>query len=102
VGAAQIDYQYVGSTPITAINHQIGVPLATERFERRAVGLINARLEYNIPDKGLSLAVWVSNLGNVYWGNQGISSGFTGGTGHYLLFPPRQFGLTITKKFGGD
>jgi len=102
VGAVQVDWQYIGATPVTAINHQIGVPLATEQFERRAVGLLNARLEFMLPEQGLTVAVWGSNLGNVYYGIQGISSGFTGGVGHYVLYPPRQIGITITKKFGRD
>jgi len=100
MGAVQIDYQYIGSVPITPINHQILVPLDIERYIQRGVGLVDLRAEFSLPERGLTFAAWVTNVGNVYWGRQGISALFAGGIGHILVSPPRMFGLTIRQSFG--
>jgi iron complex outermembrane receptor protein len=102
VASIQIGFQYVGSVPITPINHFLALPLSVDRFIQRGVGLVDLRLEYNIPEQGLNFAAWVSNLGNAYWGRPGISATFNGGLGHILVNDPRMFGFTIRKTFGAD
>ncbi|MDB5447343.1 MAG: TonB-dependent receptor, partial [Phenylobacterium sp.] len=102
VGAAQVDYSYRGSTPLTPINNQVLVPDAIERDLNRAVGLLNARLEYRREDLGLTGSVWVTNLTNEKYGYEGISAGFTGGIGHEVVQAPRMWGVTVRKTFGGE
>ena len=102
VGAAQVDYNYRGSTPLTPINNQILVPDAIERDMQRAIGLLNARLEYRRDDLGLSGSVWVTNLTDEKYGYEGISAGFTGGIGHLVVQAPRMWGVTVRKTFGGE
>jgi iron complex outermembrane receptor protein len=101
-GAAQLDYSYRGSLPLTPVNNQGLVPDAVERDMNRAVGLLNARLEYKREDLGLTGSVWVTNLTDEKYGYEGISAGFTAGISHLVVQAPRMWGVTVRKTFGGE
>jgi len=101
-GAAQLDYSYRGSLPLTPINNQALVPDAVERDMNRALGILNGRLEYKREDLGLTGSVWVTNLTDEKYGYEGISAGFTAGISHLVVQAPRMWGVTVRKTFGGE
>jgi len=102
IGAIEVNYQYIGNVAITPITRQYAVPLAIEQYMQRAVGLVDARIEFRLPEQGLTFSIWGSNLANVYWGREGISASFNAGIGHLLVSDPRMYGITIRKTFGAD
>ncbi|WP_304560696.1 TonB-dependent receptor [Sphingomonas immobilis] len=68
---------------------------------RAALGLLNARINYNIKDVGLDVAFFVTNLLDKKYYYSGIdpsSSGMFVG----IAGAPRMWGFTLTKKFGGE
>jgi len=97
-----LDYAIVGRTPVSPANNQAQVPDALEYKIQGAQGLLNARLEYAIPDRGLELSAWATNLTDKTTGYMGISANFTAGIGHRVMNPPRMYGVTIKKRFGSE
>jgi iron complex outermembrane receptor protein len=101
--AFQGDINYRGSFPITGITHQAAFNNfpGLEKYINRGVTLINASIEFRLPDDGLTMTIFGTNLGNVAYGYQGISPNYTGGIAHEYMQAPREFGGTIRKTFGG-
>jgi hypothetical protein len=94
------DYSVRGRIPVTAVTNQAQMPDAIEYKINRAIGLVNGRIDYTIPDMGLEVGVFATNLTKVKWGWEGISANFTAGIGHQVMAAPRMYGLTIKKSFG--
>jgi len=98
----QADVSYRGAIPLTPLNEDPNTPMAIQRSINGAVTLLNARMDYHVPDWGLTLSLWATNLTNVKWGYQGITSAYTGALGTEVVQPPRTFGVTIRKSFGAE
>jgi len=96
-----VDANYRGKFPITPITHQAALTPQQEQFINRAVTIVNASLDYRLPDLGVTMSLFATNLGGVVWGYQGISPNYTGGVGHMYMQAPREFGFTIKKTWGG-
>jgi iron complex outermembrane receptor protein len=99
---AQGDYAYRTSLPITPLNQDPNMPLPEQRYIDRAVGLLAARLDYNLPNYGLNVAIWGTNLTNVAYGYVGLQSTYINGVGTAATAPPRTFGFTVRKTFGAE
>jgi iron complex outermembrane recepter protein len=98
----QADVAYRGKTPITALNDLLAMPDDIERHLQRAVKLVNARVDYDMKDRGIRVSLWAQNLFDVKYGYKGISPGFTGGIGHIVTQAPRTYGVTVRKTFGEE
>ncbi len=103
----QMDYSWRSDTPQTVLNVEPtlkGINPAVVNAWYAAVGLVNARLEYNLPDHGLSVAFFATNLFDKhYQTSSGVAFvgsasdfGWTGQTQE-----PRMWGVQIKKVFGG-
>ena len=97
-----LDYSVRGRIPVTPITNQAQMPDTIEYKINRAVGLVNARIDYTVPDMGLEVAVFATNLTNKAWGVEGISANFTAGVGHEVMQAPRMYGITVKKTFGQE
>jgi iron complex outermembrane receptor protein len=106
VAGLEVDYTYRGAIPLPNIPSYLdpNVPLSiqTASYNMGAVGLVNGRIDFRVPAQGLSFAFWITNIGDVKWGYQGITSAYTGTLGTEYEQPPRTFGFTVKKTFGGD
>lgn len=98
----QADYYYRSKTPLTLINNQVLVPDAVERDMQKAHNLVNGRIDYDLPDMGLRVSLWATNLTDEAYGYKGISAGYTGGVSHMVVQAPRTYGLTVRKTFGEE
>jgi outer membrane receptor protein involved in Fe transport len=75
-------------------------PAAVQRRLRQAIGLVNAQVQYTIPQYGLTLAVFATNLLNLHYqtgGTGGLPFGYTAQTQD-----PAMFGVSIKKSFGAE
>jgi iron complex outermembrane receptor protein len=95
-----LDYALRGRIPVTLVTNQAQVPDALEYKINSAVGLLNARIDYTIADKGLQFAVFATNLTDKVWGYEGISANYTAGVGHRVMSAPRMWGVSVRKSFG--
>jgi len=98
----QTDLWYRGKTPITVLNDLLLMPDDIEKHLQRAVRIVNARIDYEMPDSGLRVSLWSQNLFNVKYAYKGISPGFTAGIGHAVTQAPRTWGVTVRKSFGQE
>jgi len=100
VAAIQADYSYRGAIPITPLSVDPNIPLAQQQSINSAVGLVNGRIEYRLPSKGLTMSLWATNLTNKAYGLVGLVSTYTAGVGTEAVSPPRTFGFTVHLAFG--
>jgi iron complex outermembrane receptor protein len=103
--AFQADYSWHSATPQTVLDvdptlKTIDPSLVNSWFA--SVGLVNARLEYNLPRSGLSVALFATNLLDKHY--QTFALGFVGSSSDYgwtgQTQEPRMWGITIRKSFG--
>lgn len=77
------------------------VPMALQQELAGSVGLLNARLEYDLADKGISIALFASNLLDKEYQVSSISQSSSGlQTG--ITQEPRMWGLQVRAAFGGE
>lgn len=98
----QADYSIRGALPINNLTRDAIEPIALQRQIAGFVGLVNARIDFHIPDQGLTFALWGTNLGNRKWAFQSLPSAFTGGMGTILPQAPLMFGFSVRKAFGRE
>ncbi|HEY2659779.1 MAG TPA: TonB-dependent receptor [Caulobacteraceae bacterium] len=66
-----------------------------------AVGLLNGRLDYSLPDKGITVALFATNLLDKHYQTVGLFQAALGiATANTQA--PRMFGVTVTKSFGHE
>lgn len=82
------------------LNFDPAVPVALRRefFEDR--GLLNARLEYELPDMGLTTAIFATNLTDEEYQVASIPPGNAGGVANGLTQEPLMWGVSLRKTFG--
>ncbi|MDB5447798.1 MAG: hypothetical protein JWQ97_3115 [Phenylobacterium sp.] len=100
--AVTLDYAIRGRIPVTPVTNQAQFPDALEWKIMGSAGVLNGRLQYTIPDQGLELGLFATNITNKVWGYTGISANFTAGISHMVVMEPRMFGVTVRKTFGGE
>jgi iron complex outermembrane recepter protein len=100
----QGDYAYKGKTPLTSSNRVGADAAAIKAMEeyRKAIGLVNARLDYELADMGVTVSVWSTNLLNKHYqiSSIGLTANSALVTG--ITQEPRMYGVTVRKRFGGE
>jgi iron complex outermembrane receptor protein len=96
--AVQGNYAWRGKIPTTILNNdpQLAPALAAEW--RKSIGLLNASVEYTLPDQGWTFSVFATNLTNKHYQTYALTLpnyAFTG-----ITQEPRMFGVSIKKTFG--
>jgi iron complex outermembrane receptor protein len=107
VMAFQADYSWHSDIPQTVLNvdpvlKMVAPGLVNSWYQ--SVGLVNARLEFNIPSHGLTMALFATNLLDKHY--QNFALGFVGTSSDFgwtaQTQEPRMFGFQIRKSFGGE
>ncbi|MDB5425922.1 MAG: hypothetical protein JWQ29_3338 [Phenylobacterium sp.] len=98
----QADVNIFSRTPLTALTNEALVPDSYEKFVRKGRQLVSARIDYEIPDMGLLVAVWATNLTNEHYQAATIPVAANGGLYNGLTREPRMYGVTLRKSFGGE
>jgi iron complex outermembrane receptor protein len=99
--AIQADWSYHSDTPQTILNVDPTVKAAIPGIVNswyQSVGIVNARLEYNLPDRGLTVALFATNLLDKHYQTFSLTlPGFNTG----ITQEPRMFGIQVKQSFGG-
>jgi iron complex outermembrane receptor protein len=97
--AFQADYSWRDALPRTLldVNPALAPSLVNQWFA--SVGLVNARVEYHMPEQGLTFALFATNLLDKHY--QTASLGLPGGTFTGQTQEPRMWGISVRKSFGG-
>lgn len=99
--AVQLDYAW--SDDITPnerrTDYQLPEELRKEFFQ--SVGLLNGRIDYDLPEWGLNVALWSTNLGDKKYQRMGVNQVNMVGVQTGLTNEPRMWGATLTKRFAG-
>jgi iron complex outermembrane receptor protein len=97
--AFQADYSWRDALPRTvlSVDPAISPTLVNQWFG--SVGLVNARAEYHLPEQGVTIAIFATNLADKHY--QTASLGLPGGTYTGQTQEPRMYGISIRKSFGG-
>ncbi len=98
--AIQGDYAWTSRVTQNELNIDPLEPVALRNRLNASFGIVNARLEYNLRDKGLTLAVFATNLLDKHYQVAGVS----GLPGFYLgnTMEPRMWGISVRKTFGAE
>jgi iron complex outermembrane recepter protein len=97
----QLDWSWRAKTNLTPLNTDTLFPVALTRKLNDAVGLLNGRLDYHMPDNGVTVAVFATNLLNKHYQTEALFSGALG-IGTAYTQEPRMFGISINKSFGSE
>jgi iron complex outermembrane receptor protein len=100
----QLDWNWRGKTNENPINlSPIFAAVAPGLQEKlhASVGLLNGRLDYRLPDKGITVAVFATNLLDKHYQTVGLFQAALG-IATADTQAPRMFGLTVTKTFGQE
>jgi len=76
-------------------------PLALQQKLNGSIGLLNARVEYSLPDRDLNFAFFATNLLDKHYQTQALLSGPLG-IGTAQTQEPRMWGFSVTKRFGSE
>lgn len=96
------DYSYRSDVPITPLNRDPTMPLALQEEFFESIGLVNARIDYEIAEQGLTLSAFATNLTNEHYQRPSIGAANAGGVQNGLTQEPRYYGISIRKTFGGE
>lgn len=67
-----------------------------------SVGLLNARIDYNVEEWGVTFALWSTNLLNNEYQRSGVTQANMVGVQTGITNEPRMYGGTVTYRFGGE
>jgi len=93
-------YSWRSRIPTTILNDDPGLPDALQKEWRQSVGLVNASVEYTLPDMGLTLTAFATNLANKHYQVQQQTFTAYGYTG--VTQEPRMWGVSVRKTFGKE
>jgi iron complex outermembrane recepter protein len=100
----QLDYNWRAKTNQNAITTSALFNMSAPGLQDKlyaAVGLLNGRLDYTMPDKGLTVALFVTNLLDKHYQTVGLFQAALG-IATADTQAPRMFGLNIVKSFGRE
>jgi iron complex outermembrane recepter protein len=100
--ALTADYSWRGRTPITALNRDLAIPLDVQQDFFKPIGLVNARVEYELDQHGLTAGVFVTNLTDKHYQQISVSPLNLGGVTAGLTREPRMWGVSLRKAFGSE
>jgi iron complex outermembrane receptor protein len=102
--AFQADYSWNAAPPENALSVYPGTPASVLSQWYRSIGLMNGRIDYRLPDKGLTLSVFANNLLNLHW--QTNSLGFVGNGSDFgytgQTQDPQMWGVSLRWSFGAE
>ena len=95
----QLDYAWHGNTApgIRRIDFQIPQDLRDEFYS--SLGLLNGRIDYDMPEIGVNIALWATNLTDERYHRMGVNQSNMVGVQTGVANEPRMWGGTITKRF---
>ncbi|MDB5448422.1 MAG: hypothetical protein JWQ97_3739, partial [Phenylobacterium sp.] len=96
-----LDWSWRAHNNLTAINISPSFPLALQQRLNQAVGLLNGRIDYALPGRGVTVAVFATNLLNKHYQTESLFSAALG-IAAATTQAPRMFGVTITKTIGEE
>jgi iron complex outermembrane recepter protein len=99
--AIQVDWAWRGPENLSALNTDSLFSPTQQQHLTAAVGLLNAHLEYNLPQHGSSIQLFATNLLNNQYQTIGLFSGALG-IGTATTQEPRMFGVSFRKTFGRE
>ncbi len=99
--SVQLNYSWTDDiTPdVRRTDYQLEAELREEFFQ--SLGLLNARIDYDIPQWGLNIALWSTNLTDKEYQRMGVNQTNMVGVQTGLTMEPRMWGATLTKRFSG-
>ena len=99
--AVQLDYAYTDDiTPnLRRTDFQMSEELRKQFFQ--SVGLLNARIDYDLPQWGLNVALWSTNLNDKNYQRMGVNQTNMLNVQTGITNEPRMWGATLTKRFSG-
>lgn len=80
-------------------DQQYSTPTDVDRLLLSSYGILNARLEWTLPGRHLSVAVFGTNLTNEEYYVGGVNYAANVGTPHYDVGRPREGGVSVHYKF---
>ena len=100
---ATLNYSWTSKVPTTLLNNDPSLSKAVQRDWRTSVGLLNATLDYKLPEHGLTFSAFATNLANKHYQRYALTFaapaatayGYTG-----ISLAPRMYGVSIRKSFG--
>jgi iron complex outermembrane receptor protein len=95
----QLDWSWREKPPTTVLNADPRNQALLDSING-SVGLLNARVDYTLPDKGITLAVFATNLTNKHYAAVGTSNlYYSFGLLYATAQEPRMWGVQLTKEF---
>src|SRR5690606_23977809 len=98
----QADYAWRDKTPITRLTRDTAIPLALQEEFNESRGLLNARIEYLLPEMGLTFGAFATNLTDERYQRASLSAANAGGVAAGPPADPRMYGVSIRKTFGDE
>jgi outer membrane receptor protein involved in Fe transport len=100
---AMLNYSWTSKVPTTLLNNDPGLLKAVQHDWRTSVGLLNATLDYRLPEQGLTFSAFATNLTDKHYQRYALTFaapaetayGYTG-----ITLAPRMYGFSIRKSFG--
>jgi len=96
------DYAYRSDVPVTPLNRDPTMPLALQEEFYDSVGLVNARVDYDLRDSGLTFSIFATNLTDEHYQRVSISGNNAGGVQNGVTQEPRYYGISVRYRFGGE
>jgi iron complex outermembrane recepter protein len=97
----QLDWSWRDKTNLTRLNTDVLFPIDLIKKVNGPVGLLNARLDYNLPNNGVTVALFATNLLNKHYQTFSLFSGALG-IATAQTEEPRMFGVSVRKSFGNE
>jgi outer membrane receptor protein involved in Fe transport len=98
----QADYAFVDDIPITPLNVEPRIPRALQEEFYDGHGLLNARVEYELADMGLTVGLFATNLTDEEYQTMSIAAGNAGNIQNGLTQEPLMWGVSLRKRFGEE
>jgi len=98
---ASLDWSWRAHNNLTVVNISPSFSLALQQQLNAAVGLLDARVDYTLPDYGLTVAVFATNLLDKHYQTEALFSAALG-IATASTQPPRMVGVSLTKTFGRE
>jgi iron complex outermembrane receptor protein len=94
-----LDWSWRDHNNLTVINISPSFDLGLQKKLNEAVGLLDGRIDYAMPEHGLTMAVFATNLLDKHYQTEALFSAALG-IATATTQAPHMFGMTITKTFG--
>ena len=99
--AGELDWTWRSHNNLSPLHIDPLFSVDLQRQLNSSIGLLNARVEYNIQDLGLSFAFFATNLLDKHYQTQALLSGPLG-IGTAQTQEPRMWGFSVVKRFGAE